>query len=130
MADDDDEAVEVRAGPLVNLMIREGARIMGALATIFGVLWLFGQPLLVSVINATIDSRHLATSAQVQIFDERISKNEFKIERAGDQLQNTGAAVIELKADVTSVKELLTEQRQDIKSLLRSLAPRSPSTPE
>ena len=130
MADDDDEAVEVRAGPLVNLMIREGARIMGALATIFGVLWLFGQPLLVSVINATIDSRHLATSAQVQIVDERISKNEARIERAGDQLQNTGAAVIELKADVTSVKELLTEQRQDIKSLLRSLAPRSPSTPE
>lgn len=130
MADDDGEAVEVRAGPLVNLMIREGARIMGALATIFGVLWLFGQPLLVSVINATIDSRHLATSAQVQIVDERISKNEARIERAGDQLQNTGAAVIELKADVTSVKELLTEQRQDIKSLLRSLAPRSPSTPE
>ena len=103
---------------------------MGALATIFGVLWLFGQPLLVSVINATIDSRHLATSAQVQIVDERISKNEARIERAGDQLQNTGAAVIELKADVTSVKELLTEQRQDIKSLLRSLAPRSPSTPK
>lgn len=103
---------------------------MGALATIFGVLWLFGQPLLVSVINSTIDARHLATSAQVQSVEERISKNEFKIERADDLLKNTGDAVIELKTDVGSIKELLTEQRQDIKSLLRSMVPRSPSTPE
>ena len=130
MADDDDEAVEVKLGSLINVAIREGARIVGALATIFGVLWLFGQPLLVGVINDTIDARRLATAVQVQVIEDRISKNEFKIERADDRLKDTGDAVIELKTDVGSIKELLTEQRQDIKSLLRSMVPRSPSNPE
>ena len=128
---DEDGKTDVQLRALTSLAIREGARIMGALATIVGVLWLFGQSVFNEAVNDVIDDRHLTPVSETVILKDRIVGLENRVERNGDAMRQTNDAVIGLQSDVTSVKELLTEQRQDIKSLLRSLAaPRNPDVPQ
>jgi hypothetical protein len=96
----------------------EGARVMGAIGVLMTVIWLIGKPVAIQFVDEAIDARDLAPNSEVVILTRRI-------DRVENQSVTNGENLIQLREQTNNIEELLTEQRADIKTLLRAIPNRS-----
>lgn len=85
---------------------------MGAIATVFGILWMFGSAWVTSFVDDIVNKKQLAPAAEVQQLDRRVDQLE-----SGDRSQDI--SLTKQGEKLENIEELLREQRGDIKTILR-----------
>jgi hypothetical protein len=101
--------------------LEEAARMAGLLGAIYGAFWLFGRPAAIEFVATVVEGKHFAADRDVTIIERRLEDGESETRGIKKQVQNLGSDLEVLKATSKANQELLTEQRQDIKSILRNL---------
>lgn len=99
---------------LAAIAFREGTRIVTALGILAGFLWLLGLPAAERFVGTVIAGHKLAPQASVDGIETRTRGLEARQETAA-------AAIIRLEAQANVIEDLMTEQRADIKTLLRAI---------
>lgn len=111
MAEEEEEIVPKLAG-VWGVVIREGLRIITAVTTILMMFWIFAQPWADRYIDDRINLKNYAPLPDLTSLNARVDKLD-------DRLQDDTKSLIKLNENLNNVQNLLTEQRSDIKALLR-----------
>jgi len=115
-------------GPIGRKALEEGARMATMLTALITALWLIGEPIATKFVDDVIQGKHFVEQAQyveLKNKDVDIDARVQKIEEATQSVQKDINGLVRdldvLKAQANVNQELLKEQRQDIKALLREL---------
>jgi hypothetical protein len=107
-------------------VLEEGLRMAVMLGTLLSAVWLLGEPAATRFVEAVITNKHLVADSTVDFLKERVENNEGATRGIQGEVRDIGRDLDSLKASSKINQELLTEQRQDIKSILRSLREDNP----
>lgn len=98
------------------------------LTALITALWLIGEPIATKFVDDVIQGKHFVEQAQyVELknkdvdIDARVQKIEEATQSVQKDIQGLGRDLDALQATSKINQDLLTEQRQDIKALLREL---------
>lgn len=115
-------------GPIGRKAIEEGTRMITMLGVLLSALWLIGEPIATKFVEDVVTDKHLVEQAQyVELknkdvdIDARVQKIEEAAQSVQKDIQGLGRDLDALQAASKINQDLLTEQRQDIKALLREL---------
>lgn len=115
-------------GPIGRKALEEGARMATMLTALITALWLIGEPIATKFVDDVIQGKHFVEQAQyVELknkdvdIDARVQKIEEAAQSVQKDIQGLSRDLDALQATSKINQDLLTEQRQDIKALLREL---------
>ena len=107
--------------PIARKVFEEVLRMAGMLGVLITTATLLGEPAATKFVDSVITERHLASEHDIIMLDKRAESNEGATRGIQREVQDLGRDLDALQATSKITQELVTEQRQDIKSILRNL---------
>lgn len=126
MGESDEREKNQQATAMIGVVIREGARIMTAMVVIVTTIWWLGKPALLGVVDDYVRGKGFVTQAEIATIQKQADKTERELDVLQADAKAADGNIAKIQTEVQGIKELLTEQRSDIKALLRQMRDTAP----